>query len=161
MTRLPLALMLGLTLTTSSCASLFASGPSQVHLTVDHPAATTAVVRDDGRTQATLTGPTHTLTLDKGHDYVFRVTGENGVQQDVKVGRQVTPAFWANLILLGLGLANLVPGLTAVDNSGLSRGLTIGLLLPIVLVGSGGAMGVDALNGSMWEHTPQTVHIGS
>jgi hypothetical protein len=159
MTRLPIALVLSMTLATSSCASLLASGPSQVQLMVDAPTATTTIVRDDGQTQATLTGPSHTVALDKSHDYVLRVTGTDLAPRDVKVGRQVTPAFWANLVILGAGLASLVPGIMAFDNSGLSRGLSIILGLPLVLLGTGAAMGVDAANGSMWEHTPKQVHV--
>jgi hypothetical protein len=154
-----LACLLSLSVTLTGCASLLNAGPSPVQVVVEPPAAVVTVTRDDGRLAATLTGPANVLALDKAHDYGLRIDGAGYRGQDLRIGRQVAPAFWGNVALLLGGLALQLPGLTAVDNSGLSAGLTLLLGVPIVLLAGGAAMLVDWANGTMWAHDRTDVRV--
>jgi hypothetical protein len=164
MIRTLLACILSLSLATSGCATLLNSGPSQLALTVEPATAITQVRRSDGRTDTTVTGATNAVPLDKGHDYVLQVGAHGYASQDVVVGRKVTPAFWWDLAILGGGLALvLIQGNLAANSGGYQAGLgsaaTMIVGLPLALLAGGGAIGIDASTGAMWEHDPQSVAV--
>jgi hypothetical protein len=102
--------------------------------------------------------------LDKGSDYVLQISASGYASQTATVGRKVAPAFWGNLAILGGGLALvLLQGQLASSSGGYQAPLggfaqmIVGV--PLVLLAGGGAMGIDALTGAMWEHDPKALAV--
>lgn len=154
MSRTALACLCSLTMVTSGCASLLNSGPSLTTVVVS-PESATVRLSPVGKDQnaMVLTGPTHLVSLSKGHDYVLSV-GERGyAPREILLQRHVAPAFWGNLGILGGGLALIgMSYLGAADSGGVGRAFLSFIALPLVIGGGLTAMGIDAANGSMWNH---------
>jgi hypothetical protein len=145
---------------TPSCAVLLNGSPSRVTVAVAPAAATVQVIQDDGRPEATLKGPTNTIVLSKGHGYVLHVASRGYDPQAVEIKRRLTPAFWLDVaVIAGAAVATVVSGVTATDRSGLSRGLTFLIDLPLVLLGGLGVITFDAATEAMWEHDRQSVTV--
>jgi hypothetical protein len=129
----------GALLASSGCATLFASGPSEVDIAVDQPAngatiAVRGIMNDDAIVKQ---AQAYKATLDRRTPYAVAVTADGYKPQVVPVKLEVNPAYWLDLLplLAGMTLSVTSPNLVQ-SNPALLGGLelagAVGMLVDLV-----------------------------
>lgn len=99
-----LATAFAITVLTSGCATLLGGGPSQFSVDVQEPRRDLEV-RLEGLSNGEVIiqrVPEFTVSLSRSSDYRLTVRSPLYQTQEIRIGRSIRGAFWANLLLLPL-----------------------------------------------------------
>lgn len=153
---------LGLSSTLSGCAVLLTRSPSQLHVAVEDPQENVDVLIAPAATGPIIRRkvPFFTVSLDGRSDYTLKVRSPGYKTYETTLTRQVRPAVWGDVLLLGLGAYGVGYGLTQPD-------ATLDALgnVPVLTLGVGTAalgilgLGWGAVTGSMWRHRPSNLVV--
>lgn len=131
MKRLLTSLAMSLVLMTTGCATMLGGGHSNLHVNVDEPRQDVEV-RIQGANGELITqrSSDFRVTLSRGTDYTIKIRSPQYETEEVLLRRNLRGAFWANGLLLLLGV---VPGLVG--------------------------FGVDFVTNNAWEHEKSQLNI--